>query len=208
MGSKRNFSLTYIVAVAIALLATGCNGPSKTSAPPEPTATVSQALSTSVQNAGCLTDGYNPFMTFDFPSRQTAGDLNVVFVGWADTTQTVTSVTDTAGNTYTRAVTGNAGAGVWAQSIYDAKNIAAAASNSVTVQFTGGTAKILRAAEYSGLSTTSPFDVAVSAAGSGTSLASGPMTTTASNDLVVVGNAGFGCVATPSAGFTARLSEA
>ena len=35
-----------------------------------------------------------------YPAAQTAGDLNVVVVGWNDTTATVQSVKDSAGNNY------------------------------------------------------------------------------------------------------------
>ena len=51
---------------------------------------------TSVRQASSLAMAY--------PSAQTAGNLNVVVVGWNDTTSTVSSVTDSSGNTYTRAV--------------------------------------------------------------------------------------------------------
>jgi RHS repeat-associated protein len=148
-------------------------------------------------------------MSLAFTNAQKAGDLNVVFVSWYDPTRTVTSVTDTAGNKYSLAVTGSASGGTGAQAIYYATNIAASASNTVTVQFNAGTLKVLRVLEYSGVSTTSPLDVAVSGSGSqGTTLTSGPMTTTASKDLVVAGNYGFGCVGSPSTGFTERLTEA
>ena len=43
-------------------------------------------------------------VTLPYTSAQTAGDLNVVVVGWNDTTAKVSSVTDTSGNTYTLAV--------------------------------------------------------------------------------------------------------
>ena len=39
-----------------------------------------------------------------YTAAQSAGDLNVVVVGWNDATTTVSSVTDTSGNTYTLAV--------------------------------------------------------------------------------------------------------
>lgn len=38
-----------------------------------------------------------------FGSAQKAGDLNVILVGWNDTTSSVSSVTDSLGNTYTLA---------------------------------------------------------------------------------------------------------
>ena len=70
-------------------------------------------------------------MTFGLP--QTAGNLNIVVVGWNDITSTVSSVTDSLGNTYAQAaglVTGSAER----QAIYYAKNIAGG-SNTVTVAF-------------------------------------------------------------------------
>src|SRR5512146_1627015 len=39
-----------------------------------------------------------------FAGAQTAGDLNIVVVGWNDSTATVSAVTDAAGNAYARAV--------------------------------------------------------------------------------------------------------
>ena len=76
-------------------------------------------------------------MNVTFTAAQIAGDLNVVVVGWNDSTATVSAVTDTSGNTYTRAVGPTVLSGVASQSIYYAKNIAAAAAgaNIVTVTF-------------------------------------------------------------------------
>ena len=39
-----------------------------------------------------------------YPATQFAGNLNVVVVGWNDSTAVVASVTDSAGNSYARAV--------------------------------------------------------------------------------------------------------
>src|ERR1700687_3984824 len=60
-----------------------------------------------------------------FKTVQAAGDLNVIVVGWNDSTAVVNSVTDTHGNTYTRAVGPTILRGSLSQSIYYAKNIAA-----------------------------------------------------------------------------------
>ena len=65
---------------------------------------------------------------------QTAGNLNVVVVGWADTSTTVSSVVDSATNTYTLAFPATVGNG-FSQAIYIAKNIATSPSNTVTVTF-------------------------------------------------------------------------
>ena len=68
-----------------------------------------------------------------YTSAQTAGDLNVVVVGWNDTTVTVSSVTDSEGNVYTRAVGPTVLSGQLSQAIYYAKNILGAAANTNTV---------------------------------------------------------------------------
>ena len=108
---------------------------------------------------------------------QTAGNLNIVAVGWNDTTSTVSSVTDSRGNTYTQAGAMVTGTGL-RQAIYYAKNIAAG-SNTVTVSFNQAAAFVdVRILEYSGLDTSSPLDVTAGAAGSGTSMSSGAATTT------------------------------
>jgi hypothetical protein len=73
-----------------------------------------------------------------FTAAQTAGNLNVVVVGWNDTTAQISSVTDTKGNAYQLAAGPTAVAGALTQGIYYARNIVAAAagSNIVTVSFT------------------------------------------------------------------------
>jgi hypothetical protein len=114
---------------------------------------------------------------------QTAGNLNIVAVGWNDTTSTVSTVSDSRGNTYALAVGPTSGTGL-RQSIYFARNIAAG-SNTVTVTFNQAAAFVdLRVLEYRGLDTANPLDVAVGAAGSGTAPSSGPAATTAANELI------------------------
>src|SRR5262249_42616265 len=97
-----------------------------------------------------------------YKSAQTAGNLNVVVVGWNDTTATVTSVTDSNGNVYTRAVGPTVNPGMLSQSIYYATNIAGAAANAnvVTVSFsTPATYPDIRVLEYSGVDPANPVDI-------------------------------------------------
>src|SRR6185312_9453881 len=63
-----------------------------------------------------------------FASSQTAGNLNVVVVGWNDTTAAVTSVTDSVGNVYELAVGPTKNQSFLTQSIYYAKNIVGSAA--------------------------------------------------------------------------------
>ena len=94
-----------------------------------------------------------------FTRAQTAGDLNVVIVGWNDSTATVQSVKDSAGNTYTLAAGPITGAAL-SESIYYAKNIVGSSSNTVTVTFNQAATKPdVRILEYSGVDTSNPLDV-------------------------------------------------
>ena len=55
-------------------------------------------------------------------SAQTAGNTNIIAIGWDDATSNITSVTDSAGNVYEIAVPVARGSGI-SQAIYFAKNI-------------------------------------------------------------------------------------
>src|SRR5437763_8214341 len=68
-----------------------------------------------------------------YTSAETAGDLNIIVVGWNDTTASVSNVTDSLGNIYTLAIGPTRGSSQ-SQSLYYAKNIKAG-TNSVTVTF-------------------------------------------------------------------------
>ena len=66
-------------------------------------------------------------VTVRFNAAQVAGDLNVVVVGWGDTTAAVGTVTDSSGNVYRLAVGPTAISGTATQAIYYAANIVGAA---------------------------------------------------------------------------------
>ena len=143
-----------------------------------------------------------------FKVAQTAGNLNVVVVGWADLTRSVVSVTDTKGNVYTRAIGPTVQTGVASQSIYYAKNIGAAAAgaNTVTVTFTGAaTFPDIRVVEYSGVDPVAPLDVAVGASGTTTTANSGTVTTTTANDVLLAANYVQGTTSSAGSGFTQRV---
>src|SRR5215470_11298863 len=139
---------------------------------------------------------------------QTAGNLNVVVVGWNDSTATVSSVVDSKGNTYALAAAPVVQTGVATQAIYYAKNIVAAAAgtNTVTVTFSVAAAFVdIRIAEYSGLDQNNPLDVSVGAQGKTTSTGnSGSVTTTNANDLLVGADLVQSSTTGPGAGYTRR----
>ena len=126
-----------------------------------------------------------------YAAAQTAGNLNVVIVGWNDTTAQVQTLSDTRGNVYVRAVGPTVRSGLGTQSIYYAVNIAesAAGGNTVTVAFTVPAIYAdVRIAEYRGIDISNPVDQVKGASGSGTTSNSGVVTTTNANNLLVSGN--------------------
>jgi hypothetical protein len=149
----------------------------------------------------------NTSVSVAYINTQNAGDLNIVAVGWEDTTSAIGSVTDTHGNTYTRAVAPIPSGGLQ-QAIYYAKNIAAG-GNTVTVTFNQAAAyPDVRILEYSGLDPTSPLDVTAAAAGSGASASSGGATTTSANELIFGSGTTTGTAFTaPGSGFTTRVLD-
>jgi len=97
--------------------------------------------------------GMSASVAIPMPKAQIAGDLIVVAVGWNDAVANVSSVTDSAGNTYHLAVGPTRYAPDISQSIYFASEIAAG-SNTITVAFSPSANVVdIRALEYSGVST-------------------------------------------------------
>ena len=143
-----------------------------------------------------------------FSSAQNAGDLNVIAVGWNDSTVAVSSVTDTKGNVYNLAVGPTIQSGLATQSIYYAKNIVAAAagSNTLTVSFSGAAVSPdIRVFEYSGADPNNPVDVTAASSGSGTSSSSGLATTSSAHDLIFGANLVQTSTTGPGSGFTQRI---
>jgi hypothetical protein len=130
-------------------------------------------------------------MSITLPGASTAGDLMVVSFSAQPTPLTVTSVTDSKGNTYNLAV----GPTVWsvggksAWTYYATNIIGGGAATTITVTLTGSpTNADTYAAEYSGIATSSPLDQTSAQFGSGTTLDSGSQTTTQASEVIF----GFG----------------
>ncbi len=143
-----------------------------------------------------------------FSAAQVAGDLNVVVVGWNDSTATVSAVTDKSGNTYTRAVGPTILTGVESQSIYYAKNIVAAAAGTNIVTVTFSTAAVypdIRILEYSGADPNNPVDVTAASSGNSATSSSGAVTTTNATDLIFGANLVQTVTSGPGTGFTKRI---
>ncbi len=135
---------------------------------------------------------------------QTKGNLNVVIIGWSDTSAQVATVSDTEGNTYTQALNTIVGTGL-SQVIYYAKNLAGdgVTPNTITVNFNRpASAPDVRVLEYTGLDPNSPLDQGVSNAGSGSTADTGACTTTSANEVVVAGATVSSLVNGAGAGYT------
>jgi len=146
-------------------------------------------------------------------AAQAAGDLNVVVVGWSDSTANVSSVADTEGNVYQLAVGPMVVPGALSQAIYYANGIKAAnaGANVVTVRFTApATSPDVRILEYSGIDAANPVDV-TAANSDGITYSStlpsftGIVTTTHAPDLLLAANTVAGWTSGPGANFTQRI---
>lgn len=142
----------------------------------------------------------------------TTGNLVAVFVTYyyGANGDSPTTITDTAGNTYTE-VDKQADASTQAVISYYAKNITGHASNVVTLQFTTQNVQFvtLMVVEYSGLSTTSPLDAHVTGTAVGAmSVTSSTFTTTTANQVVIAGgyNNGGSTNLTAGSGYTIRVA--
>src|SRR2546426_4784386 len=199
MGSRRVRPQTVSRAILAVILTLAVAGASPAAAQPGPIAFV--------QSNYAVPQSPQTTVTVLFPAAQTAGNLNVVVVGWNDTTATVSAVTDSAGNPYTLAVGPTLRAGQASQAIYFAKNILGSAANTVTVRFSPAAAyPDIRILEYRGLDPVSPLHATVAATGSSTSANSGALTTTAPNVLLVTPNAAATLTTDTSTRVTARTT--
>jgi glucose/arabinose dehydrogenase/PKD repeat protein len=142
-----------------------------------------------------------------YMAAQTAGNTDIIAIGWNDATSTIASVTDSAGNAYQVAAPTSRGAGV-SQAIYYARNIkaAAAGANTVTVVFSTAVPYAdVRIVEYSGLDPANPFDKTASAAGTAATASSGTVTTTSATELIFGAGVTTGGFTAAGSGFTTRI---
>lgn len=176
------------------------------------TAAAGNGTITFVQVNSATPRGNQTTATVTYTAAQTAGNLNVVVIGWGDTTSTISSVTDSKGNSYVVAVplTRNTNGGL-SQAVYYARNIAAAAAgtNTLTVAFSAGASfPDIRIVEYRGADLTAPVDVTSSGTGSGTTSTTPAVTTTNAADLLFATNVVSTANTGPGAGFTQRIITA
>jgi glucose/arabinose dehydrogenase/chitodextrinase len=142
-----------------------------------------------------------------YASAQTAGNTNIIAIGWNSSSGTISSITDSSGNVYQVAAPIARGSGL-SQAIYFANNIAGAPAggNSVTVTFSSAQPYVdLRISEYGGLSPTNPVDVASSSSGTSNSATSGTVTTRGPNELLFAAGTTIGSFSGATGGFATRI---
>src|SRR5437667_1404720 len=119
-----------------------------------------------VQSNSTALNGQRASVSSTYPSLQTQGNLNVVIIGWQGGGNSISTVTDTLGNTYTQ-VLQNHGTGI-SQALYYAKNIKAG-SNTITATYASAAfSPHLIVLEYANADTQSPLNASHFQSGSGT----------------------------------------
>jgi hypothetical protein len=142
-----------------------------------------------------------------YASAQTAGNTNIIAIGWNSSSGTISSITDSRGNVYQVAAPIARGSGL-SQAIYFANNIAGAPAggNTVTVTFSSAQPYVdLRISEYGGLSPMNPVDVASSSSGTSNSATSGTVTTSGPNELLFAAGTTIGSFSGATGGFATRI---
>lgn len=124
---------------------------------------------------------------------------------------TISSVTDTAGNTYTATTSSpftNVG-GTNRQAIWYAKNITGNASNQVTATFAASYAYLtITVYEFSGCDTVAPFIAdSTGTSASGTAIATGTLTLSTSSVIVAIYESDAGPGSTGGTGYTKNTAD-
>ena len=144
-----------------------------------------------VQSGGASETTAATSLTARFPATTGAGHLLVLAAGvYTGATNKITSVTDSAGNTWTRigayAVSGHYSDG----ELWYAAN--AQPTSSVTARTASSAMVAMQVSDYSGVATTNPLDAATGTSATGTTAASGSVVPTTANELTVGFIAGHG----------------
>jgi len=144
-----------------------------------------------LQRADAATGSTAQTVPAPMTNPQGKGNLNVVIIGWSDTSSLVTSVTDTEGNPYVQALPIVNGTSL-SQVVYYAKNLVGdnvsctPNCNTITVNFSrSASSPDVRVVEYSGLDVNSPLDAAVANFGNGTLADTGPCITASAVEVIV-----------------------
>ncbi len=162
-----------------------------------------------VQSTGANESGTATTLTANFTSATTSGDLLVVSASeYVGASNHITSVTDSAGNTWTKLLDTytsghNSDGALW----YSA---GAHSTTSVTVHTASAASIAISAQEFSGVATASPVDGSSAVSNTGTTASTGAVTPTAAGDLAVgfvAGHASIQPITVTAPGFTAQTQQ-
>ncbi len=166
-----------------------------------------------VQGASAENDAYLPDLPASFPADTSAGNLIVVAVSWDTSGGAQPEVSDSQGNSYALATTGNNTALQQGLAIFYAANIKGGADQ-VTLGLSVSASYLrLDIQEYAGVATSNPVDAtAQNIDTTGTSavdgVSSGNTLTVSNGDLIVgavMGDSGNNTTVTAGTGFTERV---
>jgi hypothetical protein len=184
---------------------TGTGGSATHTVPVGLTVTAAGGSPALVQSTGATESSSSVALTGTFPIATGAGHLLVLSASvYTGATNRITSVTDSAGNTWTRIGTYYVSGHYSDGEMWYAAN--AQPVTSVTVHTASAATVSFAVQEYSGISTTSPLSTSAGASNTSTTASSGSSASTVPNSLVVGFVAGHGstqAITVTSPGFTA-----
>lgn len=162
-----------------------------------------------VQSTGATEAAPSTALTATFAAPTAPGNLLVLSASeYTGATNHITSVTDSAGNAWTRigafSVSGHNSNG----ELWYAPN--AASATSVTVHTASATTLALSVQEFSGVAATNPLDGSAGTANTGTSASSGSFTPTGANELLVgfvAGHANAQAMTVTAGGYTVQPQQ-
>jgi hypothetical protein len=143
--------------------------------------------------------GLTNSLAITWGSNTTSKNLIVVGLSLITSSQSVSSISDSQGNTYTLVDVGDTGGGARAELWY-AKNITGGTTPTITATISGSVNVAAFAREYSGIDSTSPLDQHAAASNISTSISAGPITTTYGGETLVAVTSVFSSIPTVSAG--------
>jgi hypothetical protein len=163
-----------------------------------------------VQSGSGTESAASTSLSGSFPTATTAGDLLVLSASqYTGATNHITSVTDTAGNTWTRIGAGydvsghNSEGEMW-------YSPSAGSTTTVTVHTASAATISFEVQEFAGVASASPLDVDTGTSNTSTAASSGSVTSTVANELVVgfvAGHNNAEAISVTSPGYTSQAEQ-
>lgn len=170
----------------------------QSAAPPPPVTLVQHTETSALSGTNTISQ--------TFSAAGVSGNLIIVSVKWGNQALSVSSVSDNKGNVYTTAVgpTNWSGTLKSAQTFYAKNILGGGAPITITVTLTGNSNSSfhLYQSEYTNIDPANPIDTTCAAAGVGTAISCGPVTTNFASDLLYAVAFNDSAVTNAGAGFT------